>query len=381
MKKLYTYTVAYTIIATAVNTVVFGVLFLSIWNYLNNNVEEFRFENASFLWWLLALPFLSAGFILYQCWQNATLTQLADVHLLPSLTEKVSNFIPVSRFILLHNALFLLIIAFANPQYGTVAATGKQKGAEIMIALDISNSMLAEDQSNNLNRLTMAKLAINRLLPQLKGDKLGIVIFAGDAYTQVPMTNDYSALKMFLNPVDPTYISRQGTAIGAAIETSMASFSETFAGSKAIIVISDGENHEDDALSSAQLAASEGITIHTIGIGDLKGSPIPIYENGVKKGLKRDQQGNTVITRLNEPMMQDVARAGNGVYIKSNKTRFGLDALLQKIYGMQKAEFNSASFAVYDDQFVPFLIAAFVLLFADMFIFPWKKRRRIILAA
>lgn len=381
MKKQYTYRIKYSALAVSINLVVTAALFFSIWNYNIKNVKEFQFENQEYLWLLLILPVLTAGFLLYQRWQNKKLLAMADETLLPSLTDGISNYVPVTRFILLYNFVLLIIIAFANPQYGTVEDTGKQMGAEIMIALDISNSMLAEDQVNDMNRLKTAKLSINRILPQLRGDKLGIVIFAGEAYTQVPMTNDYGALKMFLNPVDPTYISRQGTSIGVAIETCMASFSQSFKGSKAIIVISDGENHEDDAISSAKFAADEGITIHTIGIGDVNGSPIPVYENGVKKGLRRDEQGNTVITKLNEQMMAEVAAVGNGVYVKANNARFGLESLIERIYKMQKAELGKNQYAAHDDQFMPFLIGAFVLLIADMFIFPWKKRRRMILAA
>lgn len=381
MKPKFTYSLTGSVIAISISMVIGATLLFSTWNYLQRNVVEFRFEHKEHLWYLLIIPVLGVAFMLYQSWQNSKLRLLADAKLIPSLTDRISTSLPVTRFILLQNALALLIIAFANPQYGTVPAEGKQKGAEIMLALDISNSMLAEDQKNNMNRLKSAKLAINRILPQLKGDKLGVVVFAGEAFTQVPMTNDYGAIKLFLNPVDPTYMSLQGTAVGSAIETCMASFSQNFKGSKAIIVISDGENHEDDALSAAKLAVSKGITIHTIGIGSTQGSPIPVYENGVKKGLKRDEAGNTVITKLNESILQEVAQAGGGTYVRANNAQFGLETLLEKIYGMQKAEYGSAHYAAYDDQFMPFLLAAFILLVADMFVFPWKKRRRMVLAA
>jgi Ca-activated chloride channel homolog len=378
MKQKYTYTVGYNTIAVAGSLVLGGTVFLSIWNYLDKNVPEFRFEDTGMLWFLLVLPVLAAGFIFYQVWQNRTLQQIGDKRLLQTIMPGISNAASVARFILIQNALFLLIIAFANPQYGSSEVTGKQKGAELMIALDISNSMMAEDQGGGMNRLTAAKLAINQLVPQLKGDKIGVVIFAGDAYVQVPMTNDYSALKMFLNPITPDYISKQGTAIGQAIATSAVSFTKNFKGSKAIIVISDGENHEDDAIEQAKQATSQGITVHTIGVGDKRGSPIPLYVDGEKQGLRRDQLGNTVITRINEAMLADVAQAGNGVYIKATQTRFGLETLLERIYKMQKTEMGTTGYNAYDDQFMPFLFGAFVLLLAEMLIFPWNKRRKMV---
>jgi Ca-activated chloride channel family protein len=365
MKNRHTYNLFNSVLVTGLTLIVTAVLFFSIWNYLDKNVPEFRFENPKWLWTLLTLPILSAIFITYQWWQNKAIQNLADSSLLPSAISSVSPFNNRNRFVQMYVAFFALIIAVANPQYGKTQAEAKQRGSELMIALDISNSMLAEDQSGNMNRLKAAKLAINRILPALTGNKLGIVVFAGEAYTQVPMTNDYGALKLFLNPVDPSYISHQGTAIGAAIETSLKSFSPSFKGSKAIIIISDGENHEDDAVELARMANNQGVNVHTIGIGNEKGSPIPYYENGVKKGLRKDELGNTVLSRLNEDMLREVSQAGHGIYMKANNARFGLEELIEKIKGMKKEEYAAVDFAVYEDQFMLFLLIAFFCFLID----------------
>ena len=213
-------------------------------------------------------------------------------------------------------------------EFGSKLKTEKRKGVELMIALDVSNSMMAEDIQPN--RLERAKRAISRLVDKLDDDKIGLIVFAGDAYTQLPITTDFASAKLFLNSVSTNIVPRQGTAIGAAINLAANSFSPQFEGNKAIIVITDGENHEDDAVGAATAAAQQGIIVHTIGMGLPQGAPIPVYENG-QKDFRKDKNGQVVVTKLDEQMLQEIAAAGNGVYVRANNAEVGLNTLFDEI--------------------------------------------------
>ena len=268
-------------------------------------------------------------------------------------------------------ALAFIITGIARPQFGSKLKKVKREGVELIIALDVSNSMMAEDIQPN--RLERAKRAISRLVDRLKDDKIGLIVFAGDAYTQLPITSDYNSAKLFLNAVNTQIVPKQGTAIGAAINLASRSFSPGGESSRAIIVITDGENHEDDAIAEAEAAVEKGIVVHTIGMGLPSGSPIPILRNGQTDYLK-DRDGNVVVTKLNEQMMEQIAAAGSGIYVRANNAQVGLNTLFSEINDMEKQEMESRSYSEYDDQFQYFFAVGLLLILMEFIILERKNR-------
>jgi Ca-activated chloride channel family protein len=285
---------------------------------------------------------------------------------------------PMWKFIMLLLAYTSLIVGLADPQTGSKLEKIKRRGVDLIIALDVSNSMLAQDIKPS--RLERAKQAISKLIDNLENDRIGLIVFAGKAYTQMPITTDYAAAKLFLSTINPGQIPVQGTAIGEAIEQGVRSFGVSKQ-SKAIILITDGENHEDDAIAKAQEAASKGIAIYAIGMGLPDGAPIPIYNAGIQIGYKKDQDGNTIITRLDEKMLKDIAIAGNGIFVRANNTQAGLSKVFDQVNKMQKSEYDSQVFSDYEDRYQIFLIVALLLLLSEIFIFErkgkWTERFRI----
>ncbi|MCD4736435.1 MAG: VWA domain-containing protein, partial [Bacteroidales bacterium] len=281
-----------------------------------------RFENSEMFYGLLVIPILVILFYLMLRWRRRSLNKFGELNLVSRLITNYSPTRPVTKFILLTIAYVFLIIALANPQVGSKLVEAERKGIDIMIALDVSNSMLAEDIQPD--RLARAKQAIAKLVDRLSNDRIGIIVFAGKAYTQLPITTDYSAAKMFLSTINTNIVPMQGTAIGEAIKMASGAF-EDETHSRAIIVITDGENHEDDAVKEATEAAAKGIKVFTIGMGLPDGTPIPVYDKLNRKiGYKKDRQGNTVVTKLNETMLQQIASAGQGTYVRANNTTAGL---------------------------------------------------------
>jgi Ca-activated chloride channel family protein len=278
--------------------------------------------------------------------------------LMPSL----STGRPVIKFILWLLAITCLITALAQPQFGSKLTLTKRKGVELIIALDVSNSMKAQDIKPN--RLERAKRAIAKLTDRLKNDKIGLIVFAGHA--------DYTSAKLFLESITTDVVPVQGTAIGAAIEMSLKSFSPSFQGSKAIIVITDGENHEDDAVGMAKKAKEKGIVVHTIGMGLPQGAPIPLTEGS--SDFLKDKTGSIVVTKLDESMLTQVAEAGGGSYIRANNAEVGLNNLFNEIEKMQKTEMESREYSEYNDQFPVFLALAFFLILADFLILDRKNK-------
>jgi Ca-activated chloride channel family protein len=267
---------------------------------------------------------------------------------------------PVIKFLLAMLALAALIFGIARPQFGSKLREIKREGVEIIIALDVSNSMMAEDIQPN--RLERAKQAIAKMVDRLVNDKIGLIVFAGDAYIQIPITSDYVSAKLFLNTISTDIVPKQGTAIGSAIALGSKSFTPQEESSKALIIITDGENHEDNAIDAAKAASEKGIRVHTIGIGLPKGAPIPVYNGGQKNYLK-DNSGETVISKLDEGMLQQIAAAGEGVYIRSTDTRVGLDKLFDEISKMEKQEMEARIYSDYDERFqYLFAIGLFFLL-------------------
>jgi Ca-activated chloride channel family protein len=330
----------------------------------------FRIANEIWLYGLLLIPAVVILFWLNARWRKRLLAQLADAHIIDSLIPTFSKALPRWKRLLFTLSLAFVLIGMSNPQIGTKYEEVKREGFELMICLDVSNSMLAEDLTPN--RLERAKQAISRLVDRLKNDKIGVIVFAGDAYIQLPMTVDHSAAKLFLRSINTDIVPTQGTAIGKAIELASTSFSANSKANKSIIVITDGENHEDDALDQAAAAVEQGIKVHTIGIGSTDGTPIPIYKRGQMLGYRKDKAGNTVVTKLNETMLQQVAASGEGVYVKANNSRTGLNALMDELEGMEREEFGSKMFTSYEDRFQYFIAVALLLLCIELLL-PSRK--------
>ncbi len=332
----------------------------------------FRLEHISYLYALVAVPVLLIIFVFMMRWRKNAIRSLGDYDIVRQLMPDVSSTKMNLKFGLLLITLILIIIGIVDPQVGSRLQEVKRSGADVIIALDISNSMKAEDLSPN--RLGRAKQAISKLLDKLDGDRIGIVIFAGEPFVQLPITTDYAAAKLFLETINTDIIPTQGTAIGAAIRLSIESFGHDVGKNKSIIVITDGENFEDDAIKAAQEAVERGITVNTIGLGSTNGSPIPLYKNGTQVGFKKDKDGNTVVTKLNEEMLQEIASSGNGAYIHASNSEIGLNSILDEINKLEKKNFESKMYSDYDDKYYLFLIPALLLLIIDVFINERKSR-------
>jgi Ca-activated chloride channel family protein len=274
------------------------------------------------------------------------------------------------RIVLLSLAWLMFSLGLARPQMGAKLREHEARGAEIMICLDVSNSMLAQDYSPS--RLDRAKLAISRVVDKLAGDRIGLIIFAGTSFVQLPITTDYVSAKMFLNSIDTGSVPVQGTAIGDAVLTAARSFSSQSEKSRAIIVITDGENHEDDPVDAVRQVAEMGIKVYTIGVGSLRGQPIP------KDGeLMKDSEGNIVVSRLDEGTLQQMADAGGGAYVHAGNEEFGLNPILDDIGKMEAERFNSVVFEEYDEQYMYFFAAALLFFVLEMLIGERKSKRRL----
>jgi Ca-activated chloride channel homolog len=335
-------------------------------------MQLFRFANPDFLYLLLLLPVIILLYIINDVRKKKALKRLGDIKLVGSLVPEMSKIRPVIKFILQLTAFSAGIIMLSRPQFGSKIEDVKKQGVEVIIALDVSNSMLAEDIQPD--RLTRAKQAISRLVDNLDNDKIGLIVFAGDAYTQIPITTDYVSAKMFLSTISPEMVPKQGTAIGAAITLGIKSFSPGEGKSKAIIIITDGENHEDDPVAVAEEASKAGIIIHTIGIGSTEGVPVPVITNG-KKEFLRDIEGKTVISRLDEDILKKIAISSNGNYVRANNSNIGLDEIFSDIKKMKKQDLESTMYTEYNDQFQVFAAIALIMLLADFIIMERKNRR------
>jgi Ca-activated chloride channel homolog len=335
-------------------------------------MQLFRFANPGFLYLLLLLPVMVLLFILNELRKRRALRRLGNQELVGTLVPEMSISRPVIKFVLQLLAVASGIIMIARPQFGSKIEDVKKQGVEVIIALDVSNSMLAGDIQPD--RLTRAKQAISRLVDNLDNDKIGLIVFAGDAYTQIPITTDYASAKMFLSTISPDIVPKQGTAIGAAIDLGIRSFSPGEGKSKAMIIITDGENHEDDPVSSAAEASKAGIVIYTIGIGSTEGVPIPVVVNGRKDFLK-DVDGNTVVTRLDEDILKKIALTASGSYVRASNSNIGLDEIFSEIRKMKKQELESTMYTEYNDQFQIFAAIAVFLLIVDFIIMDRKNRK------
>ncbi|HET6227451.1 MAG TPA: VWA domain-containing protein [Bacteroidia bacterium] len=332
----------------------------------------FQLENKYFLVALLVIPLFIVLYGLTTRWRKRMITRYGEPDVIKKLIPNVSVNKRTAKFILFLVAFGLLIIGIVNPQIGTRLENVKRTGADLMICLDVSNSMRATDLSPN--RLDKAKMAISKLIDKLNGDRIGIIIFAGEAYVQLPITTDYASSKLFLESISPEMIPTQGTNIGAAIDLSMESFGKDEGKNKAIIVITDGEDNESAGITAAQRAAEKGVSIFTIGMGSVDGAPIPIYVGGVREGYKKDKDGNTIVTRLNQQTLQDIASAGNGIFVRATNSDAGLTNILNEIDKLEKKQFESKMYSDYEDQFQLFIFIAFLFLLAEIFISERKSK-------
>ena len=326
------------------------------------------FASPIYFWLLLLVPLIPVVYGILRALRKRRIRKFGDPSLVRQLMPSWSGAKGWVRIILLDLALLCFIIGIARPQMGAKLKEHEAKGAEIMICLDVSNSMLAQDYSPS--RLDRAKLAITRMVDRLQGDRIGLIIFAGTSFVQLPITTDYVSAKMFLGSIDTGSVPIQGTAIGDAILTAAKSFSAQSEKSRAIVVITDGENHEDDAADAAKQAAELGIKVYTIGVGSVQGQPIPV--NGE---LLKDSEGNIVVTRLDEETLRKVAREGGGAYVHAGNEEFGLNPIIDDIKKMEAERFNSIIFEDFDEQYMYFLGAALLLLVLEMLVGERKHKK------
>lgn len=333
----------------------------------------FKFGHPEYLYLLIIIPVLALLYILSVIYKKRALKKFGDLEIIEQLMPYVSKNRPLIKFIFLAVSFAAVIVALADPQFGSKVEIVKKKGAEIIIALDVSNSMLAEDIQPN--RLERAKQAISKLIDKLENDRFGLIIFAGDSYIQVPLTTDYAASKMFLSSINTGIVTKQGTAIGSAIDLAMNSFTPETEMDKALIVITDGENHEDDAIAAAKLAKEKGITIHTIGMGSPEGAPIPIREGYGQTMFLKDRDGNVVISKLDQVVLQQIASETEGIFIRANNSDIGLNKLLEQINKMQKQEVETKIYTEFEHRYQYLLGIAILLLIIELLIAERKSKR------
>ena len=327
----------------------------------------FRFENPIYLWLLLIIPILIIMKIMMWYVQRKKLSRIGNPTLLKELMPDVSRFRPWVKFLLLITALSSLILTLARPQFGSKISHEKRNGIEAIIALDISNSMLAQDVQPS--RLDKSKLMIENLINSFINDKIGLVVFAGEAYVQLPITSDYVSAKMFLSDITPSLISAQGTDIARAIRVSLSSFTQQKGVGKAIILITDGEDNEGGALEAVKEAKEKGVNVFILGVGDSKGAPIPL---GNGEYLK-DNHGQTVMTALNEKMCKEIAQAGSGTYIHIDNTSLAQEQLNNELSKLQKGDSDAVVYSEYNEQFQIVALFSFILLLIEVCLLERKN--------
>ncbi len=333
-----------------------------------------RFAHIEFLWGLLIVPVFLLLYLAVSIWKKKAIASLGDKNVVKLMMPQVSPSRPWLKFIFFLVAYAMLVIAAADPQIGSKTEDVKRQGADLMILLDVSNSMLARDLAPS--RLENAKQAIAQLIDKLHSDRIGMIVFAGQAYVQLPVTTDYSAAKLFLSTINTNMVPTQGTAIGAAIDLGMQSFDFKNGTGKAMILITDGENHEDDAVGAAKNAKSRDVSINVVGVGSPEGAPVPMYDdNGRPIGFHTDAQGQQVVTKLSEDMCKEISAAGGGVYVRANNSNSGLGIVMDQINKLQRKTVDSKSFKDFEDRFQFFIAIAFVLLLVEFFISSRRNMR------
>lgn len=323
---------------------------------------------GGYLLLILLIPLIFIAYWLMRRLRRKRIARFGDPELVARLTPEVPRRKGWAKLTLLSIALLFFCIGMSRPQIGAILKERQIKGAEIMVVLDVSNSMLAEDYSPN--RLERAKLAISKLVDELQGDRIGLIIFAGESFVQLPITSDYVSAKIFLNSITTESVPVQGTALGEAIRTAIRGFTSESEHSRAIILITDGENHEDDPVAAARDAVDMGARVFCIGVGSPEGKPIPM-----DGGLLKDKDGNIVVTRLDEQTLRDIASAGQGLYVRAGNTEFGLNPVIDEIRTLQDKEFQSVVFEEFDEQYMYFFAIALVFLLLEFFMSDTRNRR------
>jgi len=335
----------------------------------------FQFSNNEYLFALALIPLFTVIFVWVLLARKKRLQRFGDTELVSRLMPDASTRKPVVKFVLLMIAYTFAVLGVAGPKYGTKLQETKRTGSEIIIALDVSNSMMAEDIKPN--RLERAKQAIALLIDRLSDHRIGLIVFAGEAYTQLPITTDYVSAKMFLSTISPDIVPIQGTAIGAAINLAVNSFPPNSEAGKAIIVITDGENHEDNPVQAAEEASKRGINVYAIGVGSPQGAPVPIRTASGQRDFMKDRSGNTVMTKLDEKTLQEVAMSGKGVYVRATTANMGLNNVYDEISKLEKSEYESKIYTDFAEMFQWFFGVALVFLLAELLISNRKNRFRI----
>ncbi|WP_179337312.1 vWA domain-containing protein [Winogradskyella ludwigii] len=330
----------------------------------------FKLDEKIWFWTLLVIPVIILLFIFLQIWRRSAQKKFADSALLKRLSPNQSLFKSILKVVVLCLAFACLSLALVNPKIGTKLETVRSEGVDIVFAIDVSKSMLAEDIAPN--RLQKSQQLVTQIINSLVSDRVGIIAYAGKAFPQLPITTDYASAKMFLQNMNTDMLSSQGTAISEAIQLSKTYYDNEEQSNRVLIIISDGEDHDGEALEIAEEAAEQGIRIFTVGVGDVKGGPIPIKRNGVVLNYKKDNQGETVITRLNETTLKDIAAEANGVYINGSNTAEVVNMIKEELNKMDKQEFESKQIADFKDQFQWFLAFGIFFLFIDIFFLERK---------
>ncbi len=337
----------------------------------------FRFAHPEYLQALYLIPALVLIYWYVSMNKKKLLVKFADKKLHPYLFPAYSRLKGLLRFIIVLVAFFLLIVAAADPQIGTKIENVKQSGIDVYICLDVSLSMQAEDIKPS--RLAKAKYEISNLIGRLHGDRIGLIIFAGEPYIQFPLTSDYSAANLFLSAVDVNSIPDQGTAIAAAINLAVKSFDYKAKTEKVVVLITDGEDHQGDLQGAIDNAKSKGIKVYTVGLGSPDGVPIPLFnQQGQQIGFKKDQSGNVVLTKLDEATLKDIASQTGGKYFRASNYQDELDLIYKDLSALRKTEFGEKKVTNYEDRFYYFLIPAIILLLLEFFITerksPWFSK-------
>lgn len=329
----------------------------------------FRFARPEFLYLLILVPVLIGFFYYALIIKSKRLKTLGNKALLRTLMPEASRIRPRAKFYLLLVALVLSIFMMAGPQFGTKLEKQKRQGAEVVIAVDVSNSMLSQDLKPD--RMSRAKRILGGLIDNLQEDKVALMVFAGDAYVQMPLTTDVSSAKMFLSNINPGMVPIQGTAIGMAIKRSMSLFSNTDTNvGKTIIIITDGENHEDDAVAMSKKALESGITVNVMGVGTPEGAPIPIAGTN---SFRKDKYGNVVVTKLNESMCQEISAAGGGAYVKADNSSAAVRALTSELEKLSKSEIESQVYSQYNEQYTVIAWIVLILLVVECLLLERKN--------
>ncbi|PKA98094.1 Ca-activated chloride channel family protein [Flavobacteriaceae bacterium MAR_2009_75] len=330
-----------------------------------------QFDEKIYFYFLAIIPVIVVLFIFLQIWKKRTQRKFADLSLFRRITPNRSRYKSTLKLLFFLLGIAFLTIGLVNPKIGTKLETVKREGVDIVFAVDVSKSMLAEDIAPN--RLEKSKRLVSEIINQLASDRIGIIAYAGQAFPQLPITTDYGAAKMFLQSMNTDMLTSQGTAINEAIELATTYYNDAEQTNRVLFIISDGEDHsEGTTLDAVEKAVEEGIRIFTIGVGKPKGAPIPIKRNGVVESLKKDAQGEVVITRLNEEVLIDIADEGNGEYIDGSNTEGAVEIIKEQLLQMDKKEFEAKQFAEFKDQFQWFLGIGLLFLFLDLFVLDKK---------